>query len=129
MERRNHRRNPYHISSSVGAELRTEVLCEVIDQIGASLESQGIDKPAADKAARETVEALRKYFGGCNVYFPKGTLEDSEALQKEILQAWREGEKIHHIALRLNVSMARAYNVVKMMRGAPSEREAANDSE
>jgi Mor family transcriptional regulator len=107
---------------SPGGRYFSNFLGELHESLSIHLSLKGVEDKEAERIAIEIVDEMRHLFGGINLYFPKGMLNDKKIRNEELYQYYKEGKSIPDIAIKFGISFQRVYKSIK------EEREARRNS-
>ena len=89
-----------------------EILQDLLDKLVDLLSRKGIPEETAQNLATETVETIRKDWGGLNVYIPKGKIADPSERDLEIYKRFNEQPRVQ-LCREFKISEQRLYQIVK----------------
>ncbi|NKF51398.1 hypothetical protein G3R49_12600 [Shewanella sp. WXL01] len=93
-------------------ERSAALLVEMISNLEALLIKEGLEQEDATRVAQETVDQVRKDFGGEQFYFPRGDSLDVSLSHHKIYAKFR-GHNHVELAKEFNVSVTHVYRIVK----------------
>ncbi len=83
-----------------------ELLADLLAKLEPEIAAAGVNSMEARAAARRVVELIRREWGGLQLYIPKGTSFDVEAMRRVVGEEWN-GHNTIEMCRRLNVSERR----------------------
>ncbi|EAU0196824.1 hypothetical protein ATQ06_13005 [Salmonella enterica] len=103
---------------------------EVLAYFGVVLSEQlgnaGLPEDSASKIALDVMDIMKFEFGGQNIYFPRGRIEQCRDKADEVYAKFMNGESIQSLAHEFGHSIQWIYQMIAQVRARlKAEREAA----